>query len=588
MRTSTNILDNRIFNLASNLFDSNRFEIPVVEAKKSIKEKIKCQLAILPDDHGKQMAVYPAIVGEAMSQTMDKYRKFVALKNIDCKTANQEINSFNANVLEYREAGLNEVQIQFSELFIKNNKLLAPTQYNQKVLEFCKDYGPIVEKKKLVTIKPATELFFQNILFLYNQQLMKKNTRHMSIKLTSKMPLEPFKLNSWKVTQLKRDGVKSLDFCPKTIRNHRDRLIEFGIFTDYHFAGTFRGVQLLINSEILVTKDLFFGNSAITDNQLLKVERCKVLPDNNDNLTRTFIKESEKKQNASDFSEDKVSLPLDPFIFSFTRTPKTNQLEKTGGAAAVPTNSSKLENLIINEQELFEQLTSRNFSEYRPIDIRVLYQEATSGTLSDYEFHSLFIREFLKEAQKNIYKTAPVYKGSWAKAFYIINESYGIKYNGDKYNGIPYDKNSILGLWKKCRFGLKWARDWYAKNPKIKPLFPNQYFDRTRKDKREIGFEYAKSKYDQHLKTVANSDLRRRKREAAAELRKQTINHSKKCKTAVNRFFANKITLTELHDYVEKNLPKQFIEKLPQMITKKEEEIAIKSNFDLTIYNNSN
>ena len=47
------------------------------------------------------------------------------------------------------------------------------------------------------------------------------------------------------------------------------------------------------------------------------------------------------------------------------------------------------------------------------------------------------------------------------------------------------------------------------------------------------------------------------------------INHAKKCENEVNRFFKNKITLPQLFDYVEKNLPATYLEKLPQMIEKK-------------------
>ena len=34
-------------------------------------------------------------------------------------------------------------------------------------------------------------------------------------------------------------------------------------------------------------------------------------------------------------------------------------------------------------------------------------------------------------------------------------------------------------------------------------------------------------------------------------------------------FFKNKVTYTQLFDYVEKNLPKEYLEKLPVLILKK-------------------
>ena len=96
----------------------------------------------------------------------------------------------------------------------------------------------------------------------------------------------------------------------------------------------------------------------------------------------------------------------------------------------------------------------------------------------------------------------------------------------------------------------------------------------TRKTAKEVGFEYTKIKWNEHLQGKAKYEAIKKKQECNAQRRKDAINHAKKCENEVNRFFKNKITLSQLFDYVEKNLPASYFEKLPQMIEKK----CLKSN----------
>ena len=91
----------------------------------------------------------------------------------------------------------------------------------------------------------------------------------------------------------------------------------------------------------------------------------------------------------------------------------------------------------------------------------------------------------------------------------------------------------------------------------------------TRKTAKEVGFEYTKTKWNEHLSAIAKYETIKKKQQSNATKRKETINHSKKCETALNRFFKNKLTYSQLFDYVEQNLPKQYLDKLPDLILKK-------------------
>ena len=74
------------------------------------------------------------------------------------------------------------------------------------------------------------------------------------------------------VTQLKRKEINSIDICTKTVRNHRQRLEEAGVFTEYHFAGRNRPVEVHINPEILTVLDMKTSKLKNDENKIVSVE----------------------------------------------------------------------------------------------------------------------------------------------------------------------------------------------------------------------------------------------------------------------------------------------------------------------------
>lgn len=563
MRTNgKQIVDNKVFNLAINLFG---FEAP---AKQELKETIASQKVALSDDET-GMAVYPAIVDEAFSQSMDNYRKYVSVKNFQVSAENELIKSWNQTVRIFRkENNLNEVQTEFSKQFPKTHKNLEPTQYNEKVEEFVKEYGMIVRKKNMITIKPIAEAIFQNMLYDYNKQLMKKNNRFIACTITHKTPIEPYKLNGYKLSEQKRNGVKSLNMCRKTILNHKKRFEEFGVLQNSEFHGWQRATTTVINPEILVFKDLYNQKLTRAENQAVTSQKGKIVPNNNENLTRTFIKESKNEGKVENSSFDKEFPPVTPFNLLFTRTPSSNTEFQTVGAAAnvkvLNTPSEIAINTIISDGELAKQLENHAFNNYKPLDIRFLHSLAFNGVLTDEEFYDVAMIDYFKGLQKNIYKKQGVYFGSWYNAIKMFRKQRWVLFNGN-----VFKKSHIVDEISQYRWRIQWARTWFIKNPNVNPLFPNQYLDVTRKNAKEIGFEFTKIKYKAMLDDNAKYDAILKKQAKQGELRKTANNHNKKLETQLNRFVKNKITLTQLYDYVEKNLPKEFAEKLPDIIETK-------------------
>ncbi len=579
MRTGTQQkIDDGVFSLASNLFGFGN-----TEEKKQIEQTIAMQNNSLQLDN-RIMAVYPAIIEEAFSATMDNYRKYIASYNFKSQAENELIQKHNTSVIEFcKQNPLSEVQTAFIKVFLSSKKNQNPRAYNEAVNEFCKDYGLIIAKKKIQTVKYATEIVFQNFLHLYNSQLMKRNEKFIKSGITAKRPIQEFKVNSFLVTELKRKDIHSIDICTKTVRNHRQRLEEAGVFVDYHFAGQNRPVEVHINPEILVVLDIKTSKMKSTENKQLKCVYWNLLPDNNE-ITGTILNEYQKNENVENISQGITSSgkALTPsHLFFSTRTHASKQENSNQGAGAKivkvqNTLSEKLQNLILHPQELAVNLANGEYMNYKPIDIRYLFKEAFSGTLTNDEFRELVIQDFFKSISK-IYRFSTPFAGSWKKAITLYYQNKWIAFTGNSFN-----KSVLVDEIQQMRWRIEWARKWFLKN-QFPPLFPYDYFDMTRKTSKEVGFEYTKAKWNEHLLSIAKYDALKKKQECNALRRKETINHAKKCETAINRFFKNKVTYTQLFDYVEKNLPKEYLEKLPDLILKKslkdnEKTIAITGN----------
>jgi hypothetical protein len=559
MRQTSQRLNDRVFSIAFNLFGlGEKQELP--------KES-------------RLMAVYPVIIEKAFASTMDNYRKFIADYNQKVQEENKQIEKHNAAVLDYfKNNSLTEVQLGFRNVFLqKGGNFPTIRAHNTAVLDFCDTYGLLVEQKKIQGVKYTSELVFQNLMHLYNSQLFKRNEKFIKAGLQCVRPIQEFKINSLLVTQLKRNEVNSLAICSKTVRNHTKRLQEAGVFVEYHFSGRNRAIEVHINPEILVVLDVFDSKIKITNNQQVTFLKGKELPDNNDS-TRTIINEYKKKENVKNISLGfrSSSEALTPFNLFFTGThaSKSESLHQGAGEKSVskPVSiSEKLQELIIHPQELAENLSLGVYYSYKPIDIRILYNEAFSGTLTSDEFREIVIQDFFKSISK-IYRFSTPFVGSWKKA---INSYYETKWLS--FTGSSLNKSVLIDHITQMRWRIEWARKWFVKN-QFSPLFPSDYFDPTRQNAKEVGFEYTKIKWKEHLANKDKYIIIKQKQLGEASKRKEQINHAKKCETALNRFFKDKMTYTELYNYVQNNLPIEFLEKLPDLILKKSLQVNQKAN----------
>ncbi|WP_347066060.1 hypothetical protein [Flavobacterium sp. WV_118_3] len=539
------------------------------------------------------MAVYPAMTSECIAATMDNFRLFVPGYNAKVFEENIAIANHNSEVIENIK-DLNPVQAGFRRVFmlkygrwtkyldkktleIKERYQLNDMnarEYNALATEFCNTYGNIVELMPLQTIKYATEMFFMQFLHAYNGQLSKKNAIHMKMNIAYKKPLPPVEINSLQITSLTRNGVKSINVCKKTVRNHRKRLEEAGILLDYKYQGFYRGTLHQFNPEILQIIDLATGKNANTENQRFTSPKRKELTEFND-TTGTIKDQYEIKENVDNSSLSKRSSlgsSLTSFNSTFYRNTGCNVLNISPGGAAENvkndavdtvelTVSEKLQRSIIHPQQLAEELASGEHWDYSPIDIRVLKDEAYGGTMTTDEFKQLLIQDFLKTSAK-IWRGKRVYVGSWKNAINIFYDQFFV--NGQNKT---FAKQYQFDYLQEYRWRINHARKWFLSKPDFNPLFPSDYFDRTRTDRKEVGFGYTTKAWNRHLKYMENRAVKQRKAENKTQTRKQSLSAAKAVETKIKLYLKGRVSVENLYSFVQNKYP-AFLDNLSSMVWK--------------------
>lgn len=515
------------------------------------------------------LAALPEINTQAFAETMDNYRIYIANYNELVTEENEAIARHNAKVRIFKaENKLNEVQTEFSRIFMNRNIGKKPKEYNALVAEFNQDRGMILEKKKFLTVKYASEIVFQQMLYLYSQQLAKYTAEYRKLSIVTESPLRAFEINSHHITNLKRNGEYSINVCNATIRNHRERLEEAGVFVDYQFRGHKKGLKMNISSHILTVFDQKTKLLTQTDNQSFTSQRRKELIDNNE-VTRTFNTNIKKRENGqADFLDKGTASPDFSFVF-YGNIPEQDAKSKLGGARenvkVSKTLSEKLEESIMHPQDLAIKLTAGEFHNHNRLDKRTLYHEATNGTMNREDFKALIIQEFFKNAAR-LYRTSTPFVGSWKKAINSYMDKMFVVSNGPG-NTWLNSKEMMVDKLQELLWRINSAHKWFLKAG-FNPSYPSDYFDFTRKEKKEIGFEYTLKKWLDNQKYIENKPKLAQAVKKKAEIRAKSINHSKKFEQKMNSFIKNRIELPELIEYVDCNLPPVYLQKLSDYLLK--------------------
>ena len=492
-------------------------------------------------------AIWPIIESESFAATMDKFRVFVDAINAKRKIENESIDKYNESC---KAIQLNEMQDTFKRVFIKKFKTYSASFYNEEVDKLFAEKGIQLPKKKLHIIKYATELVFQNILHEYAQQLKQHTKIIQDLGITQERPLKMLEINSVKIAQLERNGVKSIPVTNETIKNHRKHLIDAGVFFDYTFCGHKRGVKVHINPEILVVLDLKTEKLTTLENQCVTTRTAKSFC-NTKEVTVTKVNNNNIKENVDNNSLEKGTASPDASFAFYNNT--TSQLEnkQTRAAAKNVKVSENLEILIEDKIGFCNNLKLGKYNNYVPIDIRYLYHESKYGTIPRERFKELIIQDFFKSLAR-LYKNSSPFFGSWLQAYNLWMDKKLMANNGNLYH-----KDLMVDKLQEYRWRLNHASKWFTKH-NVRPLFPNQYLDFTRTNPKEIGFEYTQKAFQKHKKDIQERISNENVIILNAKKRKERINYAKKFDLVINRFMNNRLSLNDTFDYIKNNLPEQY------------------------------
>lgn len=571
IRTNETVQASSLF--ASQLFGSSQPEQPKPLIRNFRKQtsrrkvypatrKERQALLEITQDTPPVRAIQPLLTKEAKHKTMINYRAFRKEYNKSVFIKNQTIEAFNEAIrLAVSNNEMNEVQTEYSKLFYSKNHRQKAVKFNQLAEKFNLEYGNCVELKKIQPLKSAAEPIFFQMLHLYSIQMELQTLEFIKVGVSEPSTVPQFEINPSHLTNLRREDDFTLDLNNKTIRNYKERFEEAGILYHYYFQGHKKGVKMHINSQILTVFDAKTSKMTASENQALTLQKGKNVTYNNE-ATRAYKTTINKRENGQAAFLDKGT-PAAGFSFSFYQNalPQAEKSKLGGGGENVKvseTLSDFLENQIIPDQALAKNLSSGTYNNYSRIKKATFEKEAYYGTMSRENFKALVVQEFFKNAAR-LYRDKRVFVGSWKIAINSYMEKMFFASNG---NGtFLYSKQLMADKLEEMLWRLNNAGQWFNKT-KITPLFPNQYFDFTRKTAKEIGFEYTEKAYRKHVEYLATKPRKEKEVAKKAAERVVKINYSKKFDAKMASFFKNRISFTDLIDYVNTNLPAEYLQKL--------------------------
>lgn len=512
-------------------------------------------------------------------EMLDKYRQYVQQYANNCDKLNKEVIAYNSKVIAHIEQTNNkDWAASVTASFKSDLGRCSIQQYNKEARERNLELAqPLIQLKKYVPVKKSTEHVFSMIIFKYGMQIDEKNKILLNCGATTTRALQKVKVNHHELANTVINDVYTLPYCKRTIHNHINRLVECGILFDYAFRGREKPVEYHVNSQILT---LFCNKNKKTltiENQLFKYNYGKKLH-NNEIDTRAYKNKKEiiepVKKHARIKGTDTIGGVLNTMQLSqksdnnesndeSTNTRiETSSEEQTRGANFSPKISEYLYGNLQDTQSLMQDLTQQHYENYRFTQRHQLEKEVYQGNLLKAEFRELLLQIFIKLAGP-IYKNRTPNEGSWRKAWNIINDEFLLNPNGS----IP-SKPVLMYQFDNLVYRITYAKRFFNKFPDFNPLYPSQYFDPTRKQKKSGGFAYTIEVLKRREKSLENKEKQKAKQIEAAKQRNYKLKAIELVEKQVNKLKNGKITIMQLHDYVSDNahIPQEVKKNLPKYI----------------------
>ena len=478
----------------------------------------------------------PVISKEAFSATMDNYRAFVAQANAQIALLNRDVSKHNKQVKTP-----SKTKQAFVDIFKRKYAALEPKEYNLEVAKFAETHGYFVKMKKHQGIKPAAELVFAAMLHSYSVQLRKICDRRDKHNIQYEMTLPRIEVNTEFLTCQTRNGIVSLDYCKKTIRNHRNRLEKYGVLQDYEYHGTNKPVDYRINPSILVVFEHQNEKTQNAENQFFKSSQRKNLP-HNDVDTRTNLKKLEIKGKVDKPTSPNADVAMQrPFKIFFYKSNHPQDAEnanqgprenceksaqylknsiagpkKSKETAAAPQyNSGIPENIPV--YDLASQLSDGKYDHYTPIPAEKLKQLATFSNYTLAEYREIILQDAIKYAAR-LWKKNHANPGSWSNAIKLIYNEYKTLTP----TGEPKNKAFMHQWLLEFRHRIRYALKWFIKNEWDQVRYPSIYFDPSRNLSTDVCFAFTAKAWSQNQKKKAQYRKLRQTERVVSSRKKST------------------------------------------------------------------
>lgn len=521
--------------------------------------------------------VHPILSPEDFKLSLEKYNQHIQKYNSQVYIDNAEIEGYNQKVrIARRDVSIPIEQKIREQLWKEEHKDLSPEEYNKEVEKYNSKNGLQLWKKILrQPVKATTEKFFLAFLYQYNAQLFRRKASRVQLEVHVPGELPDFDLYPNKIIKAERNGVKILPVSVETVREHRERLEEAGVFTSYQFRGANRAVKMRFNPEILSITDNGLPKNSRAENQTVRRERAKKVPHNNVSSSDHVLEKIKVRDKGVASAEKAESTHLNCTEES-TKTPKRqdgkfsdapkdqreNYRKNSSRAANSTGPNEELSETLLNQIKarpgLAQSLSSGQYKNYKRIAEKVATQEAFRGSMHQDDFKELAIQDIFKFSA-SIFENLNVHPGSWMNAYKIW-----MKEKFTSPNNLTLNKPNILSQWMRYITILKEIKK-FAKNHKDwQPRYPNFYFDPAQKFKENNSFEYASQNF--RLGDKEPKSAQERKIAAGKTLRHKT--DVKKAQEQIRRMMRGKIDLDQLFEYVRQNCNRQVSDNLHNLIKK--------------------
>lgn len=520
-----------------------------------------------------QAFVHPILTPEDFKNSLENYNRHIKKYNLEVYMESAGIRKYNREVRRARTgASVPMEQRVKEEIWKETNKNLPPEEYNAAVEAYNDRNGLQLRKKPLrQPVKPESEKYFLAFLYQYNAQLFRRKASRISLEVHVPGELPQFDLYPNKIIEAERNGVRILPVSVETVRGHRERLEEAGVFLNHRFRGANRAVKMTFNPEILSITDNGSPKNTPSENQRVRKERTNKVPHNNVS-SREHSLEKDKIRDEGVAPDKKSGSTHHNCTEESTKAPKRqggkfsdapndqtgNYRKKLNRAAAKNELSEVLSGQIQEKKDLARSLSSGKFENYRRISEKVATKEAFYGALHQDDFKELAIQDIFRFSA-SIFSALDVHPGSWMNAYKIwMTEKFTSP------NGFTLNKQNILSQWQRYITILKEIKNFAKIHPEWQPHYPSLYFDPARKFKENNSFEYASQNF--RLGDKEPKSAKQRKIDAGKSLRHKT--DVKKAQEQIRRMISGKISLDQLFDYVQQNCNKKVNQNLNYLVKK--------------------